>query len=262
MINFDKIVKKLLKKWWKIVFNKDILEIIDPEKKAKNKVIVNKIIYRLKSSWILIPIRNWVYLIPADWDNNLNSIDLIEKYYYKLIKKYINFYCLSDYYISSEKALEFHLKNYEVPLKLFVVNREINKKIKIWNYWVIFKTIKWNLNWKSINLFSRLEKMTTTINIEWINLKISNLELSIVENAVINDSEIWVNVYLLNKALKKYSKVLNYDNFYKIGELKYIMAFNRLKELSKWIDKNLYELFLDIIKKNGWLFIWEWLRKI
>jgi hypothetical protein len=40
------------------------------------------------------------------------------------------------------------------------------------------------------------------------------------------------------------------------------MSFNRLKEISKNIDKNLYDVFLDIIKKNGWLFIWEGLRKI
>jgi hypothetical protein len=29
------------------------------------------------------------------------------------------------------------------------------------------------------------------------------------------------------------------------------MAFNRLKELSKNIDNELYLVFLDIIKKNG-----------
>jgi len=40
------------------------------------------------------------------------------------------------------------------------------------------------------------------------------------------------------------------------------MSFNRLKELSKPIDLSLYNLFLDIIKKNWWLFIWEWLRWI
>jgi hypothetical protein len=40
------------------------------------------------------------------------------------------------------------------------------------------------------------------------------------------------------------------------------MAFNRLKEISKHIDTKLYEVFLDIIKKNGGLFIGEGLRKV
>jgi hypothetical protein len=38
------------------------------------------------------------------------------------------------------------------------------------------------------------------------------------------------------------------------------MSFNRLKEISKNLDKDLYNVFLDIIKKNWWLFIWEGLR--
>jgi hypothetical protein len=56
--------------------------------------------------------------------------------------------------------------------------------------------------------------------------------------------------------------VMNKDIFYKIWKYKFIMSFNRLKEIAKHIDKPLYEIFLDIIKKNGWLFIWEWLRGI
>jgi hypothetical protein len=35
------------------------------------------------------------------------------------------------------------------------------------------------------------------------------------------------------------------------------MSFNRLKELSKNIAPELYVIFLDIIKKNGGLFIGE-----
>jgi hypothetical protein len=38
------------------------------------------------------------------------------------------------------------------------------------------------------------------------------------------------------------------------------MSFNRLKTLTKWVDEQLYMIFLDIIKKNGGLFIGEGLR--
>jgi len=40
------------------------------------------------------------------------------------------------------------------------------------------------------------------------------------------------------------------------------MSFNRLKELTKPIDDELYRVFLDVIKKNGGLFIGEGLRGI
>lgn len=262
MISFDKIVNKMLKKWWNLFFKDDIFEIFDPEKKPEYITQVNKIIYRLKSEKVIISIRNWVYLVPEKNDADLTEIDLIEKYYFKLLKKYLSENCSSDYYISWKKSLEFHLKNYGVPEKIFIVNRNIEKKIFIWNYEVVFKKVQWNVNWKKVNFYSRLSKMTKTLNIEWINFKVSNLELALVENALVSDTFEWVDVNFLNKTIKKYSKYFAKENFYYIWELKFIMAFNRLKELSKNIDKDLYEVFLDIIKKNWWLFIGEGLRKI
>jgi hypothetical protein len=187
---------------------------------------------------------------------------LIEKYFFKLLKKYITENCSSDYYISWKKSLEFHLKNFAVPEKIYVVNRNVEKKILIWNYEVIFKKVSSKVNDKKINLYSKLSKMVTTLNIEWINFKVSNLELALVENALVIDNLEWIDVNLLNKTIKKYSKYFVRENFYYIWELKFVMAFNRLKELSKNIDNELYLVFLDIIKKNGWLFIGEGLRKI
>jgi hypothetical protein len=40
------------------------------------------------------------------------------------------------------------------------------------------------------------------------------------------------------------------------------MSLNRLKELAKGIDPKLSGIFLDIIKKNGGLFVGESLRKM
>ncbi len=258
MISFDKIVNKMLKKWWKIIFIEDIFEIIDPEFQEKNKNIVSKIIYKLKSQKIIIPIKNGMYVVPKSWDENLNEIDLIEKYYFEFCKKIINKEVWGEYFISGKKALEIHHKNYTIPQKLIVVNRKLNKKIMIWNYQIIFKTITWNKK----NLYSALSNFVKNVVVEQINFKVSSLELSLVESALIEDTFEWVSVDLISKTLKKYSKFFDKEIFYKIGKLKYIMAFNRLKELSKNIDIKLYEVFLDIIKQNWWLFIWEGKRGI
>ncbi len=260
MIVFEKIVNKMWKKCWKILFKNDIFELIDPEKKQENLNKLNKIIYRLKAQNIIFSIKSWVYIVPNIEDKNLNKIDLIEKYYFKLLKKYITYYLGSDYYISSKKALEIHNKNYWVLEKIFIVNRNLDKKIKIWSYEIIFKTISWKNNWKKINLFNKFKKLRVKKNIEWYDFWISNLELALVESCMISDNLEWFDLNLINKTIKKYSKFFNIEYFYYIWEYKYIMAFNRLKELSKNIDHNLYLVFLDIIKKNWWLFIWEWLR--
>ncbi len=120
---------------------------------------------------------------------------------------------------------------------------------------------RWTIkNRKKINLFSKFSEFTTVKNIEGIDFKISSLELAIVESAILSDNDEWIPIELLSKAIKKYKGILNPEVFYEIGKYKYIMSFNRLKEISKTLDDQLYMIFLDVIKKNGWLFIWEWLR--
>lgn len=104
--------------------------------------------------------------------------------------------------------------------------------------------------------------MVVNFKIDDLNFKTSCLELSLVESALITDNNEWIDLNLLNKTIKKYHKVFDKQKFYDIWKLKFIMSFNRLKELSKNIDRDLYDVFLDVIKINGWLFIWEWLRQI
>ncbi len=260
MLSFNKIVKKLWKKWWKILLKKDLFEIIDPEKKDKFKSYLDKTIYKLKSQKIIIPIKSGVYIIPDKDDLELNQIDLLDKYYLRLLKKYISFNVWSDYYISWKKALEIHMKDFSIPEKIYIVNSKLNKKIKVWSYEIIFKTISWKTEWKTINLYSKVSKFVTKKEIEWIKFKTSCLELSLVESALISDTFEWLDFSLVNKAIKKYSKIFDKEVFKEIWKFKYIMAFNRLKEISRNIDHKLYRLFLDIIKNNWWLFIGEWLR--
>ena len=265
MKDFNKIVKNLSKVSWKLFFKDDIFELIDPEKKNQYTSILNKTIYKLKAQNIIISIKAWVYLVPSEDDTDLNKIDLLDKYYIKLLKKIITKEVWSYYYITGQKSLEIHMKNYEVPEKIFIVNRNINKRIKVWNKEIIFKTISWKIHsWtiKKINLYSKLSQYSTIKNIEWIDLKVSGIELALLETTLITDSTLWFDIWLLVKVLKKYSTVLNKEYFYEIWKYKYIMSFNRLKELSKDIDEDLYELFLDIIKKNGGLFIGEWVRGV
>jgi hypothetical protein len=106
-----------------------------------------------------------------------------------------------------------------------------------------------------------LKALSIPVEIYWVWFRIADLELALFEAALIEDSE-WVDVSLLNKSLKKYAKYFKIDVFYNLWELKYSMSLNRLKELAKWIDPKLSQVFLDIIKKNGWLFVGESLRKM
>ena len=252
----------MIKRWWGILFKEEIFELIDPEKKDIYKNKVNKTVYRLKSQWIIISLKAWVYIVPNKEDEKLNLIDLLEKYYFKLLKKYITFYVWNNYFISWRKSLEIHMKNFELPNKIFITTRNLNKKIIIWNLEIIFKTVSWKIHWVKTNLYSSLSEFVITKKIEGFEFKISNLELSLIESALVNDTELWIPVELLSKTIKKYSSIFDREVFYNIWKFKFSMSFNRLKEIAKPIDKWLYKVFLDIIKKNWGLFIWEGMRGI
>jgi hypothetical protein len=71
-----------------------------------------------------------------------------------------------------------------------------------------------------------------------------------------------VDMSILIKAIKKYGSVFDLEIFNEIGKYKYNMSFNRLKEIAKTIDTDLYKLFLDVIKQNGGCFVGEGLRGI
>lgn len=262
MIDFNKIVNKLSKRWWKINFKDDIFELIDPERKPEYQNYLDKTIYKLRAQNLIIPLKSWVYIFPDQDDLKLNEIDLIEKYYLKLLKKYITHFVWSDYFISGNKALQFHLKDYSVAKKVHIVNRTLDKKVKVGDYEIIFKTISGTEKGKKINLFAKLLKYVDVKQVEDIDFKIANLELALLQSALVTDNEEWIDLNLLTKTIKKYSKYLKNETFEELARYKFIMSFNRLKEISKNIDKNLYEVFLEIVKKNWWLFIGEGLRKI
>lgn len=254
MLNFHKLVNKLLKKSWKILFRNDIFEIIDPDFQEKNITKLNKIIYRLKWEGVIKVIRNGVYVVPNEEDKFLNEVDILDKYYFKLAKKYITENVWASYFIAWKKSLEFYLKDYSLPEKLLVINRSLNKKIKVWDYEIIFKTIKWNVKGKSSNIYNRLSNFVITEQYDDISFKIANLELSLLESAIISNWE-WIDISLVNKALKKYKKVIKFDTILELWNLRYISSINRLKDLSKGIDKVLFDEFKCVIKKTWGQFI-------
>jgi hypothetical protein len=244
------------------MLKKDIYEFIDPECKSEYQSFVDKTIYRLKAEGYILTLKSGVYIVPDELDADLNSIDLIEKYYLKLLKKYIAWEVWSHYYISWLKSLQLHMRDISIPEKIYIITRSLNKKIKVWNYEIIFKTLSWKCQWKKLNLYSKFSGYHKVISIDEIEFKVSWLELSLLESALVVDMYEGVDVSLLTKTIKKYWRVFDKDIFREVGKYKYNMSYNRLKEISKTIDSELYELFLDIIKQNWWCFVWEGLRGI
>jgi len=261
-INFNKIVNKLLKKRWKIIFKKDIAEICNPDNTWAYSTSLNKVIYQLRSQKYIIVLKSWVYVIPSHDDLALNWIDLREKYFTQLLKKTITFYVWSEYYISWEKSLQMYMKNYSIPEKIYVVTRSLSKRIWVGEKCIIFKTVSGRQYGKKINLYNKFSSFTQNLSFEWVTMKFSRLEMALMESALIHDCEEWCDIGLLVQAIKKYRSIFDIFVFQELGKYKYIMAVNRLKEISKPLDLQLYSVFLEIIKQNGSCFIGEGGRNI
>lgn len=255
MITFNKIVNKLCKMESKVLSIFDIWCFINPDFSPTNNQKwkeIYKLIYRLKACNIIIPIKNSLYFVNNK--KNYREIDLIDKYYWSILKKLISQYTYWDYYIWCNKALELHLKDYSLPNQVIVYTKDIQKTIKIAkNYTLLFKTIK---SWKkheNKNIFNKLILYTKNIEIDGIKFRISNEELSVLDALLVRNNKSKLNNYLIEKFLKKYSRFLSREIMWKLVSLKYITSINRLKKTAnKFDEKDLYDKCLDIIKVEGW----------
>lgn len=255
MIDFDKIVNKLSKKEWQILSLVEIWSIFDPDFRRwsiKNINSIYKIIYRLKALNIIIPIKNSLYFI-SNW-KKIKDIEIIDIYYWKILKKIISDTVWSEYFIWNIKALELLLNDFSINSKIIIYNKEVDKIITLSkNHKIIFKKL---ISWKKSenkNIFTKLKKYIKTININKINFRISWEELSILDSLLIRDNKNKIDSYLIKKFLNKYAKFLSREKLWELVSLKYITSINRLKEISTQNNHNsLYIQCLDIIKTQWW----------
>jgi len=255
MIDFDKIVNKLSKKEWQILSLVEIWSIFDPDFRkwsTKNISSIYKIIYRLKALDIIIPIKNSLYFV-SNW-KKIKDIEIIDLYYWKILKKIITDIAWSEYFIWNIKALEVLLNDYSVSPKIIIYNKEVDKIVTLSKkHKIIFKKL---ISWKkseNTNIFTKFKKFTKIININNIDLRISDEELSILDSLLIRDNKNKIDSYLINKFLNKYNLHLSREKLWELVKLKYITSINRLKEISVQNNYNsLYTHCLDIIKREWW----------
>lgn len=81
------------------------------------------------------------------------------------------------------------MKNFEIPLRIFIITRSLNKKVKFGGHEIIFKTISGKEQGKKINIFSKLFPYTLLKTVEGYSFRISSLELALVETACVSGPE-------------------------------------------------------------------------
>lgn len=241
----------------------DIGRIFDPDfspNDRKHLLEIYKLIYRLKASKVIFPIRNSLYYI--SWWEDVSLAEILDSDYWKIVKKLIKDETWWKYLVGGKKSLEIHMKDYSIHNKLIVYTKDVQKIITVnWDLKVYFKIFK---PWKSSSKTSFnhvFESYSEIFHFEWINLKVANKELSILDSLLLSEKNAWIDDYLIKKFLSKYYKSLSRPILWKLVKIKYISSINRLRTISKNLNyTHLYEDCLDVIKvewANCFLTLWS-----
>jgi len=247
---FNIVVKKILKEKWKIIWPEKIKKIVQnvlAENYSDQKNY--KVVYYLKARWYLLSLKKDVYFIKEKEDNITNA-DLIEKYYWTILKKHCESYLGKSRYIGGIKALELNMSNFDIPDTIDIINPlKQSKEVVLKDRSVVFKKYSMK-NW---DLFKKTKKFLQKSKVWNTVFLISNLELSILESLYNPDilSEKYINE-IIKKIIRKYKKTLNIDQIIDIIMLgKHHSSINRFHQLAKAVDPDFADKLWEIIKKHS-----------
>lgn len=178
---------------------------------------------------------------------------MIEERYWKIVKKILAREVGGEYFISGNKALEIHMKDYGAPKKLIVSGQDATKNLQISpSYSLSIRPITSGKKTLSKNGYPLLKKYTEPTEIEGEKLRIACPELALLDTLLLRDTENGIDRYLVEKFLKRSSKMLSREVLGKLVSLKYITAINRLRSIAKDMKNTvIYEMCIDIIKREG-----------
>ncbi len=258
MIDFNKIVKKLLQRQGNIVLLQDIEEIIDPTNaRREGKSEVYKTLSRLVHTGILYRIRNGVFLIGHD--PLLERISqFIDTRYWELVMVFIRAEVgASRAVIAGPKSLELLLQDFSPPKILHIYVAELDSPKKILHigddYRIEFRTIQSGKT-TGKSLFPALRKTSLPLNtpgLHTVKLRILSEEAALLD-ALLTHSGKKIDRYMIDRFLERHAASLSREILGKLVELRYITSINRLREIAKLReDIVLYELCLSIIRDEG-----------
>ena len=249
----DIFVKKLLKNKHKILTISQIKDIyLDIEESADSKIY--KKIYNLKNKGYILSLKKDLFYIKKP-DEDILIDDIVEKNYWKYLKKYLKEQFWVYYFIWGLKSLEIWNNNFSIPDKITIINpykRSNEVLFKEKNLFLVNYSIKWFDNEKSFKFF---KKQTEKLYIDWKPFNVVNYELALLESlySMPFDEEKYI-LELVKKNLRKNWKRINlevFEYFLKYG--KYGSSVKRIYEIALWIRPDFADKIKNILKKWYWM---------
>lgn len=249
---FDNLVKKLIKYKGKLITGEKISLIIKSLLADDFSVQkMYKLIYYLKIRWYLENIKKNLFFV-KDPDRTYTKDEMLELFYWSIVKKHCSEFLQSNRYVGWLKALELNLSSFAIPDELSVINQyKQSTEVIMFDKQIVFKTYAKN---KIDNLFKFFWKLVRPIKVWYLTFPTACLELAILES-LYNPGMIaqWYINELIKKVVRKYASTLNIKIFEDIlKKNKHNTSINRLYELSKSIDPDFSAKLKHLIKKYGY----------
>ena len=145
------------------------------------------------------------------------------------------------------------MRDYSAPKKLLTSGNAHTKNLQISStYSLSIRPLTSGKKTLSKNIYPLFKKYTDMIEIDGEKLRIACPELALLDTLLLRNMDNGIDQYLVEKFLKRSSKILRREVLGKLVSLKYITAINRLRSIAQDM-KNipLYEMCVDIIKWEG-----------
>jgi len=248
----ESLVNKVLMYKWKLI----TMDTIKSQCKMilwswYNSQKVYKMIYHLKNKWYLIGLKKDIFFVKGP-DFLISDNDIVDKFYWLLVKKHCSSYVMGKWYIGGLKALELHTMNFSCPDDILIVN-EHKQSTEV----VLFdkKLLCKKYSMKGRNLFSSFYRQSERIKIANNVFYIANLELSLLESLYSPDVLSWGYCHdLIRKLVRKQWLHLRLEILAHIVALgKHHTSINRLYDIARSSNPQFAQDLLTVIKKHSFV---------
>ena len=241
------LVKKLRKLRHKIIYSKDLKNIIQKTMKSEyTDKKAYKLIYYLKNKGYLLSIKKEIFYVKLAEDHISEDLILEDRYRY-ILHHHAKSVTDNHRYIWWLKALELGLHNFSIPDEVQIVNQKKQSK-EIVVAWKSMQFKKYSS--KDKNFFKQFKKHTTKVKMWKYSFPYSTTELAILECLYNFDEVCDRYTYEIIKKVIRKSTNLDLDRLAKILKIwKHHTSINRLYKIAKKENKTLAVKLLPIIKK-------------
>lgn len=206
-----------------------------------------KLIYYLKNRWYLYNIKKNIFLV-KDPEVEFTQQQLLDMFYWSIVKQHCKEFLSSHWYIGWLKALELNISSFSVPDELSIITTyKQSNEVIMFDKQICYKkygTVK-------DNIFALFYTFTKKISINTDTFVVAWLELALLES-LYNPWLIhtWYVHELVRRVLREYKDLLDIKIWEKIlRKNKHHTSINRLYKIALLVDPLLSDSIKALIKK-------------